>query len=476
MKTDFSKLDKIVKTENLTGISIDSREARAGNLFIAIKGVNFDGHDFVDDAVQKGAKVVVVEKDVYVNQNVKKILVDNSKEVLSYISNIYYKQPFDNIRTVGITGTNGKTSLTYLLESIYNEAGLKNAVIGTVNYRIGSRIIPSTNTSPGAPLIFKLGAEMFSNGIDNCIMEVSSHALAQKRLDLINFDIAVFTNLGRDHLDYHENINDYFQQKLRLFKMLDKNAYAVLNMDDPCYKKIKKIVAANIISYGFGFKSQVRCIERNKDGLIIGYPKGKIDIRNKLPGKYNIYNALAAFSTAYVRGIDVNVIKRGLENCSQIPGRTEKIYWKQRDVNVYIDYAHTPDGLKNVLQALKEKGPKRLISVFGCGGDRDKGKRSKMGFAAWRYSDFCFVTSDNPRNEDPEKIIDQVLKGFLLKNKVERIVDRREAIYKALEISKSGDTVLIAGKGHEAYQIVGNVNLPFNDKDTVEQIIKALDN
>jgi UDP-N-acetylmuramoyl-L-alanyl-D-glutamate--2,6-diaminopimelate ligase len=472
---EIEKIFKLIKKENVRGIASDSREVRDGYVFAALKGENFDGHNFVDDAIERGAVIVILEKDLYVKQGVKKIVVKDVKSVLGSISNEFYNSPFDDINTIGITGTNGKTTTAYLIEGIFKSAGLKTGFLGTINYRLGERILPAVNTTPPPPLIYKLGADMKTAGIDNCIMEVSSHALAQNRVSKVKFNFGIFTNLGRDHLDFHITVKDYFEKKLILFKMLDENAFAIVNRDDAYFKRIKAETKANLVSFGFSSKADIRVNKYNNKILEIVYPEGVIEIENKLIGKHNIYNILAAFSTAYLMKIDINKIKYALENPPYIPGRLEKIKWIDKDVDVYIDYAHTPDALKHVLKCLSDMKKKKLIVVFGCGGERDIGKRSKMGFVAWKYADFSFVTSDNPRKEEPNKIIKQTVKGFLFKNKLKTIIDRKQAIHEALSFAEKGDIILIAGKGHESYQTIGSLVLPFSDKDVVCELIKTVD-
>ncbi len=460
MLAALEKLDK-------KGIACDSREVRDDYIFVAVKGEKIDGHDYIDDAIDRGAKIVILERDIFVKKGVTKIVVDDTRAALTRLSNVFYNYPYNKINTVGITGTKGKTTISYLIEAILQANEIAVGLIGTINYRLDKRVIPAVNTTPAPPLLYKLGADMLTNGITHCVMEVSSHALEQKRVDGIKFNYAVFSNLTRDHLDYHKTLNFYFDAKLRLFKMLDDKSFAIINRDDKFFKKIKAVVKGKVVSYGFLNNANIKYDGKKRDEIFVKYPEGRVGIKFTLIGRHNIYNMLAAFAAAYSMGIKIEKIKQGLEGIKIIPGRLEKLTWQEKGIDIFIDYAHTHDSLKKVLIAVKEIGYKKVIVVFGCGGDRDKGKRKKMGFAAWRYADYSYITTDNPRSEEPAKIAEQVLRGFIFRNKVKVELDRAEAIKSALLKAKQGDAVIIAGKGHETYQIFKSTIAPFSDKAVV---------
>ena len=385
----------------------------------------------------------------------------------------FYGNPSQAVKTIGITGTNGKTTVSYVIEAILKQAAKKSGVLGTINYRVGNKILPSVNTTPGLIDNQQFLFDLAKQNIPYCIMEVSSHALDQGRVDMIDFQTAVFTNLTSDHLDYHKNTKNYFQAKAKLFTKLAPRASAVVNVDDEYGRRLVTMTKGKVLTYGWKQKADiaVKNIRPSLSGstFLLQTPRGAQEIKTPLIGFHNIYNLLAAAGAAYADGISLEDIKTAIEKFSNVPGRLEKIETK-RGYHVFVDYAHTEDGLKNVLSSFKEISPARIILVFGCGGDRDKTKRPKMGRIAGELADFTIVTSDNPRSEDPQAIVDQVVKGFS-KSVYKVILDREEAIREALRSANKGDIVLIAGKGHEDYQIFKDKKIHFDDREVVRNIL-----
>lgn len=489
LKSIIEKMDCIKNIKGklslqIKGITSDSKAVREGYLFIAIKGSCFNGEDFINEAIDRGASGVVVESEsnsVYaLRRGPTFIYVNDARRALSQVSRTFYSDISSKMKLIGITGTNGKTTTSYLIEGLLKHRGEKTGVIGTINYRFGDRIIPAINTTPGVLDLYFLLSSMKKEHIRSCILEVSSHSLEQGRVDTLNFDIAIFTNLTSDHLDYHKNIDNYIASKVKLFTKIKDGGWAVINKDDPYSRRIVEKVnrehKATVISYGIDDKADVfaKDIEFSFEGLRfkLCVDKKYYLIRSCLIGRYNVYNILASAACGITMGMTLEEIALGLEKVKGLPGRLERIDCGQ-DFSVFIDYAHTKNGLENVLRTLKELGPKRVFTVFGCGGDRDKSKRPRMGKVAIEFSDKVFITSDNPRNEDPVSIINDITKGIAC-NKASYIVelDRSMAINKALSEAKSGDIVLVAGKGHETYQIFKDTTLPFDDREVVKKILK----
>lgn len=463
---------------DVAGISCNSKEASRGVLFIAMRGPSEDGHCYIEDAVRRNASAIVFDDPAFlkkVSGRIPYIFVEHSKLALAKIADAFFSYPYQKIRSVGITGTNGKTTVTYLIKSILNAAGIKCGLIGTIGYRIDEANTPLSNTTPGVIELHKLLKEMVEAGDQYVVMEVSSHALDQERVAGMVFKAAIFTNLTQDHLDYHKDMEGYFYAKQRLFKEhSDKKTNFIINGDDPFGRRLLASLGGKKISYGFSPDSDVNVtdfkLDKDKSRIMIQTPLFKFNISTKLIGKHNIYNILAAVSFGLSEGFDLEAITKGIEAVRFVPGRLDRVESK-RGFSVFIDYAHTEDALKNVLESLRailHNG--RIITVFGCGGDRDKDKRPKMGRVASILSDYCIVTSDNPRSEDPEAIIAQITEGMEKKNfQVEE--DRALAITKALAMAKENDFVLVAGKGHEPYQIIKDKVLPFDDKMMVLKII-----
>jgi UDP-N-acetylmuramoyl-L-alanyl-D-glutamate--2,6-diaminopimelate ligase len=461
-------------------ISCDSRAKQAQGLFVALSGFKSNGEDFIKDAVAQGA-VVVAKKGAsrqlsnYVIPGTVGVLdVEDPKAFLRKITLKFFNNPSKKVRTIGVTGTNGKTTITYLIESILKANGQPSAVIGTVNYRIAGQVFPSKNTTPGFLENQSHLAYLAGSKIPYCVMEVSSHALDQGRVDGIDFTSAIFTNLTQDHLDYHKDMESYFKTKAILFENLNTQAGSIINIDDPYGQRLVSMSSGKIVTYGIKSPSDVKAtrIESSLKGMTmeVALPQAQLKLSTRFIGEHNAYNILAACAWAYQEGIPLEKIKEGIEDLICVPGRLEPVDAGQ-EFFVFIDYAHTPDGLINVLKALRTVSQSKLIVVFGCGGDRDRTKRPLMGKAACELADYAIVTSDNPRSEDPEAIIGEIKNGFM-KSNYEMIVDRKEAISSALKRARPGEIVLIAGKGHETYQIFKDRTIEFNEADIVKELLK----
>ncbi len=462
---------------DIAGIAYDSRQVRPGYLFVALRGGREDGARFIEDAIQRGAVAVVSETSIRARRDVTHLRVEDARRALAEIACAFYGHPSSKLEVIGVTGTNGKTTTCFMIRDLLAAAGRRPGLIGTVQYEIGERCIPAARTTPEAPDLQAMLAQMLKVGCDAAVMEVSSHALDQKRVWGVDFDVGVFTNLTHDHLDYHGTLERYFAAKARLFAGLgrmEKAATAVLNLDDPWGQQLASMIGgwAAIVTYGAHPAAQVRAEEIESDAggsrFTVRSPWGDAEVRLPLLGRFNVSNALAAFATAGVRGVPVPTIVAALERFRGAPGRLERVPC-ERGVHVFVDYAHTPDALANVLVALREVRPRRLILVFGCGGDRDRAKRPEMGRIAADLADHVIVTSDNPRSEDPRAIIEQILAGMPPGSRYETIVDREEAIGRAIELARPGDVVLIAGKGHENYQEFSRHIVPFDDREVARR-------
>ena len=457
----------------------DSRKVIRGGLFLALRGYSIDGYKFIDGAVKRGAGIIISEKGFTVRDGVIKIVVEDTRSTAPLIAANFYGNPSKKLKIVGVTGTNGKTTITYVMENILKEAGHAAGVIGTINYRIGKRKVPARNTTPGTFELQALFGKMLKNGVKDVVMEVSSHSLDQGRVDQVSFDIGIFTNITKEHLDYHKTIDKYFDAKARLFHKLKKNGVAVLNNDDGMVAGLKKRIKADLLTYGLNHKSDVMAhsIKLSADSAIftIKTPKGSFEIKTKLIGKHNVSNILASAAAAVALRIPLDIIKKGVESQGAVPGRLEIIDAGQ-PFKVFVDYAHTEDALHNMLSALRELVPDgKIITVFGCGGNRDNSKRPRMGAVACKFSDRVIVTSDNPRFEDPFEIIAQIesgIKGEFLNYDI--VDERRDAIHRALKLAREGDVVVIAGKGHEKYQIIKDRMMPFDDCRVAKSILKTI--
>lgn len=475
----YSLFDKAKHDTDIKRVIMHSRNARKGDLFIAVKGSFFDGHDFLNEVIEKGVDAVIVEEPVLGRDNLAQIKVRDSRRVLSLLARNFYRDPSKDVRLIGITGTNGKTTVSYILENIFKVAGIKTGRIGTINYKIGNELVDATHTTPDALRLNELLGKMVKGSATYCVMEASSQGLDQGRLDDILFRAAIFTNLSHEHLDYHKSFSAYLEAKLKLFEKLDHDSYAVINRDSVCFDEVVSRLDAELITYGIDGNPDVAAknLKADMEGsrFTIVAPKARIAIKTSLIGKHNVYNILAAASVAIREGIDISSIKAGIEGLGTIPGRMEAIDCGQ-NFKVFVDYAHTEDALRNALIALRALHNKnKLILVFGCGGDRDRSKRSRMGMVAAKLADFTVVTSDNPRSEDPASIAREIEKGFKgTPSKYTVILDRYKAIETALRASEEGVTVLLAGKGHEKRQVYRYDSVPFDDREVARKILEDL--
>ncbi len=479
--------------KEIDGIAYHSKQVGKDFLFAAIRGAEVDGHQFVKEAIERGAEVVVLEEEQKVS-NRTMILVPDSRRALAKISSNFYGDPSSRVILIGITGTNGKTTTTYLVESVFKKAGWNVGVIGTINYRFGQKTTPAPNTTPESLDLQRILWEMVREGTSHVIMEVSSHGLDLSRVFGCQFDGVVFTNLTSEHLDYHKTLEQYFESKRKLFsdhlmKSRKERRFAVTNHDDPRGEEMVKGIDLPVIRYGLTPSCDVTAdrVASSFEGLScrIKTPRGELSIHSKLTGDFNLYNILAAVAVGTAMKVPLETSKEGVEGLEGVSGRFEKVENK-KGIHVIVDYAHTHDALERVLMGLKNilecgtQNSGKMITVFGCGGDRDRTKRPLMGEVAGRYSDLSILTSDNPRTEDPSAIMDEVEKGLKSLHLKEwdqdeiklwrsrrgylRVPDRREAIRTAIRLALPSDTVLIAGKGHEDYQIVGKVKFPFDDR------------
>ena len=469
-----------LKDFEVKGISCNSKTVGKDFIFVAIKGNHQDGSEFIDEAIENGAKAIVIDTGSagFAGQKagVYFIKVKDARRALANLAGDFYGNPSGKIKVVGVTGTNGKTTITYLIEALLKEAGAHPAVIGTINYRFKNKEIPSKNTTPGPIELESMLACMLKEGISYVAMEVSSHALDQDRTMGIKFHSAIYTNLTQDHLDYHKTLKDYFLAKAKLFKAIGSDAFAVINNDDKYSAKLKTSTKARIVTYGIKNKSQVMAknIKFDVMGTEFELAAGKLkaNFKLKLIGKHNVYNILAAVAWGLNEGIDINTIKSSMESFSLVPGRLERVD-AGTGFSIFVDYAHTEDALKNILFSLRLLSKKRIIVVFGCGGDRDKTKRPKMGRVVSELADYAIITSDNPRSEDPLRIIEDIRGGMLKKN-YSVIPERLEAIKRSLSIARQGDVVLVAGKGHENYQILKDKALHFDDRKAIRECLKSM--
>jgi UDP-N-acetylmuramoyl-L-alanyl-D-glutamate--2,6-diaminopimelate ligase len=468
---------------NVTSIAYDSRKVGQGAIFVCISGLHSDGHRFIRDAVSSGAVAVVVERDVQVDRAAR-VLVSDSRKALALLACRFYGDPSRRLKVAGITGTNGKTTVSYLVQSICSQAGIRAGVIGTVGYDVGDAKLKGPHTTPEAPEFQELLSRMVTQGITHAAVEVSSHALALRRSYGTEFNALVFTNLTRDHLDFHDTFEEYQKAKLRLFTGAERGTSekdrptAILNLDDPFFGALAGVAGDKMIAYSISKDADLRArdLELLSGGseFFIVWKGQNLAVRLSLPGAFNVMNALAAFGVGVCFGIEERQIILGLEAVKGVRGRLERVDRGQA-FSVFIDYAHTPDALSNVLRTVREITRGSLVCVFGCGGDRDRGKRSEMGRVSGALADYTIITSDNPRSEEPLSIITEIEKGILeTKGRYEIVSDRREAIRRAIARAREDDSVLIAGKGHEDYQILGNQVIHFDDREVAEEFLLSM--
>lgn len=463
---------------SIKSVSCDSRSVGPGGLFVAVRGYSQDGHKFIDTAIKNGAKVIVAEDDFIAPEGIVKILTNDTRSALVVIADNFYGHPSMKLKMVGITGTNGKTTITYIIESIVRSSGKHAGVIGTINYRLKGKVLPSKNTTPGPLELQAILSEMARGGIGYSVMEVSSHSLDQGRVDRVLFDVGIFTNITSDHMDYHKTKSNYFKAKKKLFNKLKKAGTAVLNADDRKVASLKRSLRKKVVTYGIKNKADVsaRDVKLSMHGtsFTVRTSKGEFAIRTKLIGMHNVSNILASVAAALSLGIKKDAIVKGVEAVSSVPGRLEGVDAGQ-PFKVFVDYAHTEDALYNILSLLRRVARNRIVTVFGCGGNRDRTKRPLMGRVACEFSDHVIITSDNPRFEEPRSIIEEIelgVKGTFSNYDV--VSDRREAIGKALRSAAKDDIVVIAGKGHEDYQIIKDKVMPFDDREVARNILKTI--
>ena len=476
------KQEDCVNNYDIKSIHSNSSNVKKDGLFIAIKGFKTDGHNYINEAVKKGAKAIISEKKIK-NIPVPVIIVKNSRKSLSNVSASFFNNPSEHLFLIGITGTNGKTTVTYLIENILNTADKNTGVIGTVNIRYTGAEFINSVTTPESYDLQKTLFKMKKNSVTHAVVEVSSHAIDLFRVEDCLFDAVIFTNLTQDHLDYHKNIESYWECKKSLFtKHIIKGCkkdktISVINTDNDYGKQLYQTIYTKKISIGNGKNNFISAesVQYKFTGIkaVLKIGEKRFKLKSSLIGEHNLQNILCAAGAGISAGISGESIIKGIENTKNIPGRLEKVQNKL-EKHIFVDYAHTPDALENVLLTLKKLNPKKLITVFGCGGDRDKTKRSIMGKIAGKLSDLCIITSDNPRSEEPNKIIEQIIKG--VKTETNNFIieaDRKKGIEAGIKALGDNDILLIAGKGHETYQIIKDKTLNFDDRKIAKQIINA---
>ena len=468
---------------SVTGVAYDSRQVVPNGLFVAIAGTRQDGFDYTDDAVKRGAGVIVSTHSRFAARDVTHIQVADARRALADFADAFHGHPSGGLTMVGITGTNGKTTTAFMVRDVLEAAGLAPGLMGTVQYEIGSRILPAVRTTPQSADIQSYLAQMKQAGCRGAVMEVSSHALEQDRTRGLEFDVAVFTNLTRDHLDYHGTMESYYEAKRKLFLGLGrgtKTGTAVINLDDFWGRILagESGLHAAVLTYGTGERCAVRAtdprlLETGSECTVTG-PWGTHTLRIPLLGRFNLMNGLSAYTSAMALGLDAGGVLRALAHRTAVPGRLEEIP-TGRGWRVFVDYAHTDDALANVLETLRPCTAGRLIVVFGCGGNRDASKRAPMGAVAARLADMTVLTSDNPRDEPPAAILEQIRSGFGTGGTCEVVEDRAKAIEMALSLARDRDVVLIAGKGHERTQEIRGVHSVFDDREVVRALLGELE-
>lgn len=451
--------------EEIKDISGDSRNIDEDYAFICLEGTKFDGHLYIKDAFNLGAKLAITQKKVEFLNNEKYVQIEGGRSAIARIACNFFENPSKKFKLIGVTGTKGKTTTTYMIKSILEQKGLKVGIIGTIEAKIaGTQLMTSNNTTPDAIGLQRIFSRMANEGVDAVVMEVSSHALAMDRVYGSDFDIGVFTNLSQDHMDYHKNFENYFNAKKILFSMCKK---ALVNIDDEYGKRLWNEITCDKSSFAIDVEADVKADKFEITAQKVTFLDNGEKFEVKIPGKFSVYNALAAISVGYEFGCTPLVLQKGFDNLV-VPGRSE-IVDIGTEFTVMVDYAHSPDSLKNILLATREYVKGRIICVFGCGGDRDRTKRPIMGEISGKLADISIVTSDNPRSEDPDAIIDEIEVGLKhIGKKYYRISDRADAIYKALSIAGKDDVIVIAGKGHEPYQILKDKTIHFDDREQVK--------
>ncbi|MEA5084181.1 MAG: UDP-N-acetylmuramoyl-L-alanyl-D-glutamate--2,6-diaminopimelate ligase [Lachnospiraceae bacterium] len=451
-------------------IVYDSRQTEKNDVFVCISGFKVDGHDFASGAVEKGAAVVIVEKKIDLPTEVTVLKVENNRIALAQMGANYYNEPSKRMNLIGVTGTNGKTSTTYIIKSVLDRINHKVGIIGTIENRIGDEVIHTERTTPESLEVQKLFKEMYEEHVTDVVMEVSSHALDLHRVDCCDYNIAIFTNLTQDHLDYHKTMENY---KLAKAMLLERTNKAVINIDDPAGEYMISVSKGKVITTAIEKNADLKAekIKITADGVsfVLDYEGKEYPVHLNIPGKFSIYNALGSIGACLFMDIPMETVIEGIGAIAGVKGRFQSIK-SPKGANAVVDYAHTPDSLENILKTAKEFVEGRIITVFGCGGDRDRTKRPIMGEIAGKLSDYCIITSDNPRSEEPNAIILDVEEGTKRTNcPYVKIVDRREAIFTAVKMSQRGDLVVVAGKGHESYQIFADKTIHFDDAEVVAE-------
>lgn len=468
----------------IEGIAYDSRKVKKGDIFVCISGYKTDGHRYANEAIKNGAKALVVEKEIELKTSVEELVivwVPDSRNALSKISSNFFKNPTQGMNIFGVTGTNGKTTITYMIKEILDSVKIECGVLGTISYKIGEKEYKAPNTTPESYELQRMFKEMKDRNIYTCVMEASSHSLALKRVEDIHFNYGIFTNLTPDHLDFHNNFDHYYNSKKKLFQKTHKAN--LINIDDFYgYKLALELKQFQIPCYTYGIKKEadykacnIRMTQSYSSFEVVHKDNFLGEINLPIPGIFSIYNAMASLSICLIAGVPFNDIKMALENSKGVPGRIESVY-NDKDYFVFVDYAHTPDALEKILNTINEFKERKLICVFGCGGERDRKKRPLMGEIAGNLSDYCIITNDNPRSEDQNKIFEDIIKGIeKTKCSYEIVADRYDAIKRAVEIYEKNDIIILAGKGHETYQVIGEQQIHFDDREAAKNIIKSLD-
>lgn len=467
----------------VAGIAYDSRRVTPGMLFVAIPGQRTDGHEYIQTALERGAAAVVCERNGTVPHSATRIKVKDVREALARLATGFYQNPSSKLKVIGVTGTNGKTTVSFMIKAMLEQAGIKTGLMGTVHYEIGERMIPAQRTTPESLEVQQMMAQMVRAGCSACVMEVSSHALEQKRVLGVEFDVAIFTNLTHDHLDYHGNMENYFSAKSKLFAAISqgkKKAAAVINIDDTFGARLAGQTKVEVLlTYALDQQAKLRAtqIQLGASGsrFTVEAPGQKFACRIPLIGRHNIYNSLAAIGAGIALELKPAAIQKALSTMPPVPGRLERVEMGQ-PFGVYVDYAHTDDALRNVLRTVKEITTGRILLTFGCGGNRDSAKRAKMGKIAAEMADFTIITSDNPRKESAERIAAQIEEGYRSARQEAYVIelDRQRAIAQILGKAERGDTVLIAGKGHETYQEFEDTVVPFDDRVHAQEALEQL--
>ena len=459
----------------ITDIVHDSRQVKPGALFVALTGSRVDGHDYLEEAFRRGAVAALVQETRGMEGKGTWVVVEKTHEALETIAPIFFDHPGRKMRLIGVVGTNGKTTSTYMIKSILDSAGRRVGLIGTIQNMIGDRKLSTSNTTPGVLELQRLLAEMVEAGVEDVVMEVSSHAIALNRIADLVFSAGLFTNITQDHLDFHKTFEEYLRVKTSFFQNLAPEAVAVINQEDDHADFIMERTAAKTLTYGRHGSVDMLATDAaytpQGTNCQVETPQGRTTMKIAMSGEFNLMNALGSLGIGLALGVELNTAVQALEALQGVPGRFQRVAGAD-DFGVIVDYAHTPDGLDNILQAAKALHPKRIITVFGCGGDRDRTKRPIMGGIAERYSDRIIITSDNPRSESPERIIQEIKDGLSPHSEYETLTDRREAIQRAIALAEKDDLVIIAGKGHETYQQFADRTIHFDDVEVAAEALE----